>query len=241
MILQQLAERAMQHTRLAISQRRRVPVCVQAIPSRLHSNQSHILVLNKVVEEAHGVASSSNASHQDVRLSSKLLQALLPRLLPDDGVKVPDHHRIWMRASDRPKNVVGGLHVRHPVPNGLRGRVLQGCRSGFHRPHLRAKQPHPENVQGLSLHVFGSHVDDTLEPKPGTHRGRGNAVLACTSLSNNSLLSKFLAHESLAKGVVDFVRTGVVQVLSLQVYLAIVVLRQPLRVVKGRRPADVIL
>mmetsp|Transcript_11982 Transcript_11982/g.33139 ORF Transcript_11982/g.33139 Transcript_11982/m.33139 type:complete len:415 (-) Transcript_11982:284-1528(-) len=240
-VLQELAERSVQDPGLAVRQGGGVPVGVQAISSGLDADEPHVLVLHEVVEESHGVAAAANARHEDVRLAAELLQALRPRLLADHGVEVSHHHRVGVGPGHRTQDVVGGLHVRHPVPDGLGGGVLEGGRSCRDRPDLRAKELHPEHVKGLPLHVLGSHVNDALEAQAGAHGGSGHAVLARPGLRDDPLLPELLAHEGLAEGVVDLVGPGVVQVLPLEVDLAAVVLREPLRVVQRGRPPDVVL
>mmetsp|Transcript_5994 Transcript_5994/g.20667 ORF Transcript_5994/g.20667 Transcript_5994/m.20667 type:complete len:222 (+) Transcript_5994:781-1446(+) len=192
------------------------------------------------MEEPHRIAASADARHQDVGLPAPLLQALRPCLLADDGVEIPNHHGVRVWASNRTQDVVRGLHVCHPVPDGLARGVLQSRSPGLHAPHLRPKQPHPEHVQRLPLHVLCSHVDDALETEPGAHRGSGHAVLAGSRLRDDPLLSELLAHQGLAQGVVDLVRPRVVQVLPLEVNLRSVVLRKALRVIQRRRPAHVV-
>lgn len=59
-----------------------------------------------------------------------------------------------MWASCRSQDVVCSLHVRHPVPDGLRGGVLEGGSATQHRPHLSTAQAHAEHIEGLALHVL---------------------------------------------------------------------------------------
>ena len=84
------------------------------------------------------------------------------------------------------------------------------------RPHFRAEQAHPENVELLALHVDFAHINDAFQAEKGGRGGGGHAVLAGAGLGHEAALSHFEREEALADDVVYLVAAGVVQVLALQ-------------------------
>ena len=81
-------------------------------------------------------------------------------------------------------------------------------------PHLSSQHPDPEHVQRLPPDILGTHVDDALHSEPGTGGSGGDTVLPSTRLGDDLGLAESLGEQDLSDGVVDLVRTGVVQVFS---------------------------
>jgi hypothetical protein len=92
-------------------------------------------------------------------------------------------------------------------------KVAVPCRN---RLNGGSQQAHSEHVQRLPTHVFGAHIDDALQTKTGTDRRSSHAMLTRTGFSNDPLLAHTQGQQSLTEGIVDFVRTGVVEVFTLQ-------------------------
>ena len=78
---------------------------------------------------------------------------------------------------------------------------------------------HAVNVERLPPHILCAHVDDTLHAEARADRGAGYAVLSGSGLGDNAALAHAPGKQSLAKGIVDFVRAGVAQVFALEVDL----------------------
>jgi hypothetical protein len=68
----------------------------------------------------------------------------------------------------------------------------------------------------LPRHVLRAHVDHALEPEPGAHRRRGDAVLARAGLGDDAPLPHPEREQRLPDRVVDLVGAGVVQVFPLE-------------------------
>ena len=108
------------------------------------------------------------------------------------------------------------LDVGHPVPHGLVDGVLQGAAPRIHRGHLRSQEAHPDDVQGLPLHVLGPHVDFAGHAHQGSHRRGRHAMLARSRLGDHALLPQATGQQDLPHRVVDLVGAGVTQILPLQ-------------------------
>lgn len=114
------------------------------------------------------------------------------------------------------KDIVGGVHVGHPVTQSFVNRILQGARPRGYGDHFRTEQSHPSDVQSLTLGVFFTHVDDTVQIEQ-CRRGSGcHAVLPSTSFSNDSFLTHPLGEKSLTEHIVDFVGASVVEILTFE-------------------------
>ena len=144
-----------------------------------------------------------------------------------------------MRPDHRTDDVKGVADVRHPVTDGLVGRVFQGAGAARHGDDLGPQQLHAEHVQRLPPHVFLAHVDDASEAEQRRRRRRGDAVLARAGLGDDALLAHAFGEQCLPDGVVDFVRARVVEVFAFEVNLrAAAVVGQVFREVKQARAAD---
>ena len=95
-----------------------------------------------------------------------------------------------MGASDSTKEVMGGVHVGHPVAHCVVDCVFERPRSSLHGDDLRAEESHPGNIEGLSLSVDFTHVHNAAHThQRGGGRG-GNAVLARPCLRDQAGLAK---------------------------------------------------
>ena len=121
-----------------------------------------------------------------------------------------------MRAGGRAKDVVGGLHVGHPVAEGLVDRILERRRARRHGDDLGAEHLHARDVQRLSLGVLTSHVDRAVEAEESSGGRGGHAVLAGPGLRDDTRLAQLLGEQRLTEHVVDLVRARVVQVLAFE-------------------------
>ena len=107
--------------------------------------------------------------------------------------------------------------VRHPVAHRLVDGVLQRALARVHLAHLRAEQPHAEDVEPLPPHVLRAHVDDASQPEERAD-GRGrDAVLPRARLGDDALLAHAPREQNLPERVVDLVRAGVREVFALEI------------------------
>ena len=147
-----------------------------------------------------------------------------------------------MRAEDGAKQVVGGLHVSHPVADGFVDGVFEGAAAAADGAHFGPQQLHAVDVGLLAGDVHFTHVDDTLQAEQGAGGGRTHAVLTRARFGHDATLAHALGQQCLAEGVVDLVRPGMVQIFPLEVDLgAAKLLAQSFGVADGRRPSHIAL
>ena len=80
----------------------------------------------------------------------------------------------------------------------------------------------------LTLGVDLAHVDDALHAEQRGCRCRCDTVLACPGLGDQATLAETLREQRLTEHVVDLVRAGVVEILTLQDDAGVTrVLREP--------------
>ena len=137
-------------------------------------------------------------------------------LKTDDPLKIAHHRRERVRPRRGSEAVVRRIGVGHPVPERLGDRVFQSLRTGFDRDYLGSQQPHPRDVEGLPSGVDRTHVDDAFEVEQRTRGCGGHAVLPSTGLGDYPVLAHLPGQQGLAEHVVDLVRPGVVEVLTLE-------------------------
>ena len=241
-VLQEVTESSVQHAHRPGHQGGGVVAARQAVPGGLHPHEAHRLVVDKGMEQAHGVAAAADAGHQALGQAAGDSAQLGLGLFADDRLEVPDDHGVRMRPAHRAQDIMGMAHVGDPIPDGFVHGVFQGAAAGTHRDHAGAQQAHADDVEPLAPDVFGAHVDVALHPQQGRHRGGGHAMLAGPGLGDEPLFAHAPGQQALAQGVVDLVGPGVGQVFPLDVNLRAPQGRgQMPGKIEGRGPAHIIL
>ena len=105
---------------------------------------------------------------------------------------------------------------RHPIAHGLIDRIAQGLRARRDRFQSRSEQLHTEHIGRLTAHILGAHVDHAFDAIVSARGGRGDTVLAGSRFRNDAPLAHALGKQHLAQRVVDFVRSGVVEIFALE-------------------------
>ena len=110
------------------------------------------------------------------------------------------------------------------------------------RHHGRTEQFHAEYIGRLALDILGAHINHALHAIARGHGRGGHAMLAGTGFGDHPLFTHALGQQRLANGVVDLVRTGVVEVFALEVDLrAAAGFAEPAGVVNRAGAANVVL
>ncbi|KAH3670515.1 hypothetical protein OGAPHI_001030 [Ogataea philodendri] len=185
-VLQNVRLDSVENTRLSGSQRGRVSVCVQSVSSSLDSQKLDAAVFLERREHTGGVRASTNARN----------------------------NKVW--SNSRANNVVCVCQMRHPVSEGLRSGVSQSLGTVGDGNDVGSEDSHPEHVQSLSSDVLCSHENRTLDTELGTGSGSGHTVLAGSGLCDDVGLAESSGNQDLCQSVVDLVRSGMVEVLSLE-------------------------
>ena len=73
------------------------------------------------------------------------------------------------------------------------------------------------DVERLPRHVLGAHVHDAFQAEMRRDGCRSYAVLPRARFRNDARLAHFHRQQTLADGVIDFVRAGVQQIFALQI------------------------
>ena len=92
----------------------------------------------------------------------------------------------------------------------------------------------------LTLHIGGTHIDAARHVHQSANRSCGHAVLTGAGLSHDAFLTHLLGNQDLTDGVVNLVRTRVVQVLALQVELATILLAHALGQIERRGATHIV-
>src|SRR5436190_21277202 len=88
------------------------------------ADQLDVLVADEGVEQADGIAASTDASESSIRQAAFLFQNLSVRLDSNHAMEIADHHRIRMRSQRGTQQVIGIVNVRHPIAHGFANGVL---------------------------------------------------------------------------------------------------------------------
>ena len=98
---------------------------LHTLAARLNPNKTNPGLIDVVVENAHGVAASTDTGHDDIGLLPDKFRHLPEALFAHHRIEVTHHGGIGMRARHRANNVEGVFNVCHPVAHGLVQRVFK--------------------------------------------------------------------------------------------------------------------
>ena len=141
-------------------------------------------------------------------------------LSTDDLLQTRNQSGVRVRTGGAADAVIGGTHVRHPVPQRLVHRVFQGARAGADRQNAGSEHAHPRHVGRLAFDVDLAHVDFAREPEKSGGGRRRDAVLPGAGLGDDAPLSHAQRQKDLPQGVVDLVRAGVTEIFAFEQELA---------------------
>src|ERR1035437_5460076 len=216
LVLKNVGERPVQDPGQPSAETGRVLVGVNTLATGLEPDQADGRVVDETVENAHRVGAPANAGAHSIRQTPDEVKHLGPRLDTDDALEVTHHLGERVRAGDGADHIVGGLDVGDPVAHRLVDGILEGRAAMVHRDHLGAQQLHPSHIQCLTPRVLRTHVDDALKAHQGGHSGTCHTVLTCAGLGDDARLAHLFGQQGLAERIVDLVRAGVVEVLTLE-------------------------
>ena len=91
----------------------------QTTAGGLSTNQPNLGVFEKGVENAHGVGTAADTGNDGIGQLAKLLQTLLAGFGADHRLKITHQHGVRMGAGNGADNVIGVIHIRHPVAHGF--------------------------------------------------------------------------------------------------------------------------
>ena len=195
----------------------RVIRSIYTFSGRFASNQLHVLVRNKMIEHAHGIASAAYTGQYGRRQPAFLFQNLLAGFLAYYRLKISDHHREWMWSHSRSNNIMCVIHTAYPFTHSFINRVLQHPGARSHGVYLSAKQFHAVYVQCLSLSIFLSHEYFTFQSQERRCRSGSHPMLPCTGFCNDTGLAHLFSQQALPQCIVNLMCSGVVQIFSLQI------------------------
>src|SRR6266508_176294 len=216
-VLQQVGQRAMEDAGRPEGEGPAVLAVGLSPTAGLHADQTDPGGTHERREDAHGVAAPPHTRHDRGGITALGIQELSLRLVADHALEVADQGGERMRPGYRTDHVMGLTHAPRPVPHGLVHRVLQRSTSGGDRHDLGPQELHPGDVRRLADGVLLAHVHDAWKAEQRAGRGGGHAVHPGAGLGDDATLPQPPGQEHLAQGVVDLVRAGVIQILTLQV------------------------
>ena len=240
-VLQQVRVGTLERTRCPTGECRGMAPGFDTVTGGLVADQSHVFVVDERMEDTDRVRAATDTRDHRVGQPAGRAQDLLTGLETDNPLEIADHHRERVRSGGGAEAVIGVVRVGDPVAHGLVDRVFQCRRTGIDSDNRGAEQTHPRDVECLALGVDPTHVDDALETEHGTRGGCGHTVLTGPGLGDDALLAHLLGKQRLTQHVVDLVRSGVVQIFSLEEDpCATGVLGKALGLVQRRRASAVV-
>ena len=208
-------------------------VGVDAVAACFGKHNLHAVVVDIVIDRSGSVAATTHAGDEIVGIVTSYLLFELPLdLFADDALHLRHDVGVGVRAHRGTDEVEGILGMAAPVADCFRAGIGERHVSGGHRMHLCAKHLHALHVGMLSLHVGLAHEDLAVHAEERADRGCCHAVLSGAGLSDDACLAHLACEEYLPDGVVDLVRSRVVEVLAFEIELTAVALAHALGVVE---------
>src|SRR5579863_2803200 len=240
-IHQEIGAVAMQHARPPARDRGGVQLR-EPVAGSLDAENLDRGIVEEGVKQPHRIGAAADAGHKRVRQAAFGLLQLRAGLNPDHRLEIAHHHRIGMRPCHGADAVERIVHIGDPIAQRLVHRILERARARLHRDHRGAQHFHADDIGLLPLDVDRSHIDEAFQPEARAQRGGRDAMLAGTGFGDNAPLAHAPGHHDLAEHVVDLVRSGVIELLALEIdFSAAKMFGQPLGEIQRRRPADIVL
>lgn len=205
-----------------------------------NTDQSHAGILDKVVKGTDGVGATTDTGNDSIRQLAHFFVHLGLDFSTNNPLEVTDNGGERVGTDGGANEVMRSVHSSDPISQSLVDSVLQGLGTRRDGNNTATEHLDPENVQLLPPHILGTHENITLHAKLGADGGGRDTVLTGTRLGDNSSLTQSLGEENLADGIVNLVRTSVVEIFPLEPDPGTAhLLGQPLGKVKFARSIDV--
>ena len=218
-ILQQVALHPMEDAGRAVAEGSGMLSDAGAAPPGLHPVERHLPIGNERRKHPHGIGAASHTGHHRIGQPPFQLQVLRPGLGADHRLEIPHHQRIRMGPHHRADAVKSIFHVRHPITDRFIDGILQCTAAAMHRYNGSPEQLHPEYIETLPGDIGFAHVDKTGQSELGGHRGGSDSMLPGAGLGDDALLAHAPGQQQLPDHVVDLVRTGMIEILPLEIDL----------------------
>src|SRR6185436_2201119 len=194
------------------------------------------------MKEPDGIRSTTDTGNQTIRQTPFLFEDLNACFASDYTLVVSHHERVGMWTKSAAEQVIGVGDICDPIAQRFVNCVFESSRAGVYFTNFRAEQLHAKNVQLLTTHVFGAHVDHTIESKQRADSRGCDAVLTRARLGDDALLVHATSEQDLANRVVDLMRAGVQEIFAFEVDCrAAAVVGQSCGVEEGRGSAGVVV
>src|SRR5437868_5133213 len=87
--------------------------------TRFNAKHLHGFILQEGVEQSDCVGTAAHARDEQVGKPLFLLENLSAGLIPNDSLKVADHHGIWMSSVRGSQDIMSVTDIRYPVAHRL--------------------------------------------------------------------------------------------------------------------------
>ena len=145
-----------------------------------------------------------------------------------------------MGADCRPDDIICVGRMAAPVADRFIGRIFQCHITRSYGDDRRAQHLHFLHVCMLAFHIRLTHINDTFHIHQRTDSSGCHAVLSGSRLGYDTGFSHPAGQQDLSDRVVDLMSAGMVQIFTLQIYLAAIHLTQPFSLIERRRAADIV-
>ena len=206
---------------------------INTMTSSLSQINLNPLIIDIMIDGACSIATATNTSDEVIRIIAANLLFQLPfQLLTDYALHLSHNIRIRMRSHRRTYDIECILRMTAPVADSLRACITQSHIARTDRIHLGTQHLHTLHIGMLALHIGSTHKDFTLHIHQGTDGGSCNTMLTSTGFCDDTGFTHLLCHQDLTDGIVNLVRTGMIQILALQIELTSILFAHSLRIVK---------
>ena len=172
-------------------------------------------------EHTERVGAASNACANGIGHDTRHFEELISCFIADDRLEVSYHLGEGVGAKGGTDAVDGIVVLLEVCLKRCVNRFLEGLETCGYGNDVCAEHLHTNNVGMLLCNVDLTHVDIAFQAEVSRRGCKRNAMLTCARFGNELLLAHVLCKQALAHAVVELVRTGVVEVLTLEVDLAV--------------------
>ena len=100
-------------------------------PTGFHADHLHVGIFYERIKQPHAIAATSHTGHEAVWQPFFQRKNLFAGFPTNHGLKIPNHHGVWMSTKDRAEQIMGRPNIGRPVTHGLANGIFECAASGI--------------------------------------------------------------------------------------------------------------
>ena len=190
---------------------------VYATTCSFYTNKAYTVFFNEIIESTNSIGATAYTSDNCIGQSTFFFHDLFTNFFADNFLEVTHHFRIGMGTHYTTQNVESVFATNSPFTHCSVASIFQSHGTTFNCYYFRTQKFHSKYVQRLAFSIFFTHENNAFHTHQCCYSCSSYTVLTCTGFCDYTSFTHFFRQKSLTEYVVNFMRTGVVQIFAFQI------------------------